>query len=300
MTYQPRRPPVRHSIELRSLPFSLYEWPAESDPPAATLVMLHGWLDSGETFQFLADHFDARYRLLALDQRGFGRSGWARAGYWFPDYLADVDALLERFVPDQAIALLGHSMGGNVASLYAGVRPQRVRHLLNLEGFGLAPTQASQSVAHYRKWLDQLQTTQTFPTYPSWAAFTEVLLKRNSRLAPDYAEFIAHAWGQLQEDGRVGLRADPAHRRVNPVLYRIQEAQACWQAITADVLFIIGKESDLVQQVGFPDINAQIERYFPKARVDYLADTGHMMQHERPGDVAASIAHFLQESAPRK
>ena len=298
MTYHPRRPPLRHSVELRSAQFNLYEWPAESQTPAATLLMLHGWLDSAETFQFLADHFPSRYRLLALDQRGFGRSGWASGGYWFPDYLADVDALLDRFVPDGAISLLGHSMGGNVASLYAGTRPERVRHLLNLEGFGLAPTESSQAPRHYRKWLDQLRTTQTFPTYASWQAFIEVLLKRNPRLNPDHAEFIAHAWGRLQEDGRVGLRADPAHRRVNPVLYRLEEAQACWRAITADVLFIIGRESDLVERVvGLPKIEAQIESNFPAASVRYLSDTGHMMHHERPAEVAALIGDFLQEKS---
>src|SRR5580658_808948 len=108
--------------------------PSESVSP---VVLLHGWLDCGETFQFLVDALERDWPLAALDWRGFGRSGWAGDGYWFPDYLADLDGLLALLSPSRPARLVGHSMGGNVASLYAGVRPERVRSVVNLEGFWL-------------------------------------------------------------------------------------------------------------------------------------------------------------------
>ena len=80
-----------------------------------------------ETFQFLVDCFSADRTCIAIDMRGFGRTQRPDDGYWFPDYLADVDALLDQLAPDAPVDLIGHSMGGNIAMLYAGARPNRVR-----------------------------------------------------------------------------------------------------------------------------------------------------------------------------
>src|SRR5262245_53533940 len=117
--YQPRRACCQHSVVLRGLRFQLYEWQG-SHPP---LILLHGWGDSGATYQFLVDHLQCERKCLAVDLRGFGRTQWPQEGYWFPDYLADLDALLEQVSPNEAVDLVGHSMGGNIAMLYAGIRP---------------------------------------------------------------------------------------------------------------------------------------------------------------------------------
>ena len=90
------------------------------------LVLVHGWGDTGETYQFLVDRCRRR-TCVAIDMRGFGRTQRPDDGYWFPDYLADLDALLDVLAPDAPVDLVGHSMGGNIALLYAGVRPHRVR-----------------------------------------------------------------------------------------------------------------------------------------------------------------------------
>ena len=113
---------------------------ASADRP--TLVMLHGWMDVGASFQFVVDALagiDGFERAIAApDWRGFGLTeGPPVDSYWFPDYLGDLDALLDALSPHIPVDLAGHSMGGNAAMIYAGVRPQRVRRLVNLEGFGM-------------------------------------------------------------------------------------------------------------------------------------------------------------------
>ena len=80
---------------LRGLDYHLTRWPG--DEPAATFL-LHGHGDCGATFQFMAEHMPARMTLVAPDWRGFGRTSWAPGGYWFPDYYADLDELLDQLV----------------------------------------------------------------------------------------------------------------------------------------------------------------------------------------------------------
>ena len=73
----------------------LRRWGPAPSAMRRPVVLLHGCQDTGDTFQFLVDEFERDWPLAALDWRGFGRSDWAPDGYWFPEYLADLDALLE-------------------------------------------------------------------------------------------------------------------------------------------------------------------------------------------------------------
>src|SRR5262249_52400495 len=150
---------------------------------------------------------------------GFGGTEWAAGGYWYPDYLADLEALLDLLVPKAPARVIGHSMGANAALLYAGVRPQRLRWLVNLEGVGLGRTQPDAAPARYALWLDELKQPLKEGHYASARQLADVLVKRNPRLPPDRALFIARAWTRDAQAG-VRLAFDPRHRFVNPVLYR--------------------------------------------------------------------------------
>ena len=104
---------------------------------APTFFFLHGWGDVGASFQFAVDALQGNWRIIAPDWRGFGQSQWNEGPYVFADYIADLDALLTHYSPVQPVQIAGHSLGGIVASLYAGIRPERVSRFANLEGFGL-------------------------------------------------------------------------------------------------------------------------------------------------------------------
>src|SRR5690606_18461917 len=145
------KPSRSEFVSVRGLRYHVREWGHAASRP---LWLLHGWMDVSASFQFLVDELAGDYRVLAPDWRGFGLTQWASEGYWFPDYLGDLDALLRHFTPDAAVDIVGHSMGGNVASLFAGVRTARVRRLALLEGFGLPGTAAAAAPARYEKWLD--------------------------------------------------------------------------------------------------------------------------------------------------
>jgi pimeloyl-ACP methyl ester carboxylesterase len=251
-------------------------------------------MDTAASFQFVVDCMGDHSSCVALDWRGFGRSDWDPNGYWFPNYLADLDELLDIVSPAQPARLVGHSMGGNVASLYAGVRPERVERLVNVEGFGLPRISADRAPERYREWLEQLRGTPEFSTYVSFEQLADSLMRRNSRLDPDRAQFIARGWGVERGLGQVRLRADPRHKLVNPVLYRRDEAEACWRRVSAPVLFLVGEHSELRSRLGPDGTDAHLREVFRDLRIETIAGAGHMLHHERPEEVARLIEEFLQ------
>src|SRR4029450_10948545 len=115
--------------------------------------------------QFLVDALAGDWYAIAPDLRGFGRSDWQPQGYWFADYVADLARPVEAFPPGENVNLIGHSLGGNVVMFYAGVRPQRVRSLVSLEGFGI-PAEAPQAApGKMQRWLDALTAPPGFKPY---------------------------------------------------------------------------------------------------------------------------------------
>ena len=129
--YQVKRPSRSLFIPIRHLQYHVRLW-GEATPGVPPLVMVHGWMDVAASYQFVVDAFAEAFaagrQIIAPDWRGYGQTSLPGTdNYWFPDYLADLDALLDHFSPDQPVDLVGHSMGGNVVMLYAGARPARIR-----------------------------------------------------------------------------------------------------------------------------------------------------------------------------
>ncbi len=271
----------------------LMRWGPEPFKSAPPIVLLHGWLDTGETFQFLVDAMRRERSLVALDWRGFGRSEWPQHGYWFPDYLGDLDDLLQQISPAAPAALIGHSMGGNIACLYAGIRPERVRCVVNLEGFGLPRTSPSQAPARTRKWLQQLQAPVVRKNYPSFEDLAGIIRFRYPRFSAAQAAFVAAAWGTLGADGRVQLAGDPRHQWVNPVLYKREDAEACWRELRAPLLMLVGEESDHLAKLGVDGTEAAFRAIFPHIEIARVAGAGHMLHIERPDLAVPLIESFL-------
>jgi pimeloyl-ACP methyl ester carboxylesterase len=291
MIYRARRQPTLATLAIRDLQFQIYRWPGENPAP---LVLAHGWGDTGETFQFLVDELSERHTIVAFDARGFGRTQWPQDGYWFPDYLADLDALLDSISPGAPVDLLGHSMGGNVAMMYSGIRSQRVRRLINLEGYGLQHTAADQAPVRYREWLDEIKEGTHFASYIDYEQLAKVLARRNPRTSAERLEFIARSWACEGADGRIELRSDPRHKRVNPVLYQRDQAEACWREIIAPVLFVVGALSDVAKRLNDAATAEQFSKQFRDLTLKTLGDAGHMMHHERPAELAELIEQFLR------
>jgi pimeloyl-ACP methyl ester carboxylesterase len=280
---------------IRGLRYHVRIW---GDPAAPRLFLLHGWMDVSASFQFLVDEFAREWCAIAPDWRGFGLSAWAHEGYWFPDYYADLEALLRLFEPDEPVRLVGHSMGGVIGSVYAGIRPDRVARLVSLEGLGLARHSPAEAPARYAQWLAQLADPPRFRPYRSYEEVAARLRKRNPRLSPEQAAFLARHWAKQIDTGEVVLTSDPRHKTVNPYLFRIEEAIACWRRITAPVLLVSGRDSGMLTRMkDSPEQLAERTGAFRNRREIELPDAGHMMHHDQPGRLARIIEQFLAGQA---
>ena len=290
MTYTPLRQPRHEQLNVRGLKHRLTWW---GDPSNTPIVLLHGFQDCGDTWQFLVDCLPETWSCVAPDWRGFGGTDWAPGGYWFPDYLADLEALLDSVAPAGPARIIAHSMGANIAMLYGGVRTTRLHWLVNLEGIGLPRTRPEAAPAHFAVWLDQLKASVNEGRYRSTQQLAEALMKRNPRLSSDRAQFIARAWTRPDGDG-VRLAFDPQHRFVNPVLYRREEAEACWSRIEIPILLLAGEISGHRERRVSDFGDEHVQRLFRSVRLVTLPGVGHMMHHEDPQAVATSIIDFVQ------
>jgi pimeloyl-ACP methyl ester carboxylesterase len=241
----------------------------------------------------MVDALRRDWPLAALDWRGFGRSEWPQQGYWFPDYLGDLDALLDVLSPGAPARLVGHSMGGNIACSYAGIRPERVRCVINLEGFGLARTSSAQAPGRMRQWLDQLRTPAARKDYASFEELAAIVRFRYPRFSAAQAVFVAQVWGQLDGTGRVRLAGDPRHHWVNPILYKREDTEACWHELRAPLLMLVGEESDHMERLGADGTAAAFRAIFPHIEIARVAGAGHMLHIEKPELVAPLVESFL-------
>ncbi|MEN9888385.1 MAG: 4,5:9,10-diseco-3-hydroxy-5,9, 17-trioxoandrosta(10),2-diene-4-oate hydrolase [Pseudomonadota bacterium] len=291
-------------VSVRHCRYHLRQW-GSSDPKAPLLLLAHGWMDVGASWQFMVDQLDAGWlqarRVVALDWRGYGLTEAPEVdSYWFPDYLGDLDALIGQLSPDAPIDLVGHSMGGNVVMMYAGARPARIRRLVNLEGFGMAETRPEQAPQRLGQWLDELQKhhagDNTLHSYPDAAAVAARLMKNNARLPQAQADWLAQHWARPGSDGRWRILGDAAHKIVNPYLYRVDEVLAVFRQITAPVLAVEASDDSLGQwwkgKYTLEQYHARLQAV-PQVQIARIEDAGHMLHHDQPQALARLLQDFL-------
>ncbi|OXI90948.1 alpha/beta hydrolase [Burkholderia sp. AU31652] len=288
---------VSDFVTVRGVQLHVRRW---GRPDAPTLFMLHGWMDVSASFQFVVDALAGDWQVIAPDARGFGLSDWpvARQGgghYWFHEYLADLDALVDHYAPAGEVNLVGHSMGANVVCLYAGARPERVRRVVDLEGFGLAPARAEQAPRRLRGWLDELREPPVLRPYASLDDVAARLIKTNPRLDPRRAAFLAAHWSKRGDDSQYHLLADPAHKMPGPQLYRLDEVMATWAQVRAKVLHVEAVNSPTLAHIAgdipLPEFKARFNA-FRDWREKLVEDAGHMVHHDQPEQIAALIEAF--------
>lgn len=285
------RPFRTEFITLREGRYHVHIW-GEDDAP--TIIFLHGWGDTGVSFQFVVDALRGNWRVVAPDWRGFGLSQWNAGAYWFPDYIADLDALLDVYSPNQPAQVAGHSMGGIVASLYAGIRPHRVSRFANLEGFALWVSAPGETPVRFEKWLKQIRDNDSaFRVYSRREEFAARLCADNPRLTAERAAFLAEHSALAVDNGFV-FAADPRHRWISPVLYPLEEAKACWRRATARTLWVAGRNSPIMKQFAdHPDDYRERMACFADVREILIDHCGHNAHHDQPEELARLLDEFF-------
>lgn len=278
-------------LDIRGLRYNVRHWGA-ADAPA--VLFLHGWMDSSATFQFVVDALAREWHVIAPDWRGYGETEWLGRAYWFPDYYADLDALLAHYAPQGPARIVGHSMGASIAGTYAGARPQRVGQLVMMDFLGLPPSTPQDAPGRLAQWLDDLGGAPALRRYPDHDALARRLAGANPRLPATRAAFLARNVSRILPDGQVTMACDPWHRVPAPVRYQTEDVLACWAKITAPVLMMIADHGYVMER--FRDDPAELDRRlgcFANLQRADVTDSGHNLQHDQPERVAAAIESFL-------
>lgn len=278
-------------IRVRDLRYHVRRW---GDPQAPQLFLLHGWLDVSATWQHVVEGLLSRWQVLCPDWRGFGHSQWPEDGYWFPDYVGDLEVIADHYSPGAPILLVGHSMGAQVASLYAGLRPARVAKLACLDGLFLPEMDAKLAPRRFRAWLDELKDLPKQKTYDSFEALAVRVKKQHPELTEERARFVAKCWGREDGHGRISLCADPKHRLSGPGLYRAEEAVAIWREVSAPTLFVDGEKSPFGKAISAEETQRR-RAAFRVSRQVLIPGGTHMLHFSAPEATAKAIADFLAD-----
>lgn len=307
--YQVKRPSRTVRVPVRNLQYNVRCW-GQAAPGIPPLVMVHGWMDVAASFQFVVDALSETFLqgrlVIAPDWRGYGDTdGGGADNYWFPDYIADLEFLLDHFSPDGPVDLVGHSMGGNVVMCYAGIRPERVRRLVNLEGFGGPSTEPAQASSRYGQWLNQLKKHQrgemALQAYDSVDGVVRRLARTNPRLARDAvgrakADWLALHWSRQNTQGRWEILGDPAHKIINAQLLRVDELLEIYRCISMPLLAVEAEDDAMWKWWKGSFTREEYHerlRAVPNHRIAVISDAAHMLHHDQPQQLAELLEPFL-------
>jgi pimeloyl-ACP methyl ester carboxylesterase len=281
-------------VTVRGLRYHCRTW---GSPAAQPLFMLHGFQDVSASWQFTVDALQQSWFVIAPDWRGYGLTEWtSESSYWFPDYFADLDCLLDHYSPEFPVRLVAHSMGGNICSMYAGIAPERVSRFVNIEGIGMGTRRQDPAPRRFAKWIAEAREGGAQRPYESFDDFADRMQAENPRLTNERARFLAENWGKEESDGTVVRRADPKHTLPNPLPISTEDMLACWRQISAQVLWVEGAKSSLAGRIARDPEGYEARREaIQDLQVVRVEDAGHNVHHDQPEELARVIEEFMRQ-----
>lgn len=270
------------------------------NPEGEPVLLLHGLMDTGAGFDALVAAIEKRsperYRFIAPDWRGHGATEAIHDSYWFPDYLLDLERLLDKLTgrgSANPVTLVAHSMGGQIASLYAGTRPERVARLITLDSLNVPDSDPANVPGRYRGWLDAHANPPATKVYEDLETAISRIGRRYPELSAEQTDFLARQWtAEENETGRRQMRVDPWHRVALPYAFRASEAMALWREVTAAVLCIDGGDSPARYFCDDAEMQRRRACFANVTRV-VVDGCGHMLHLQKPEAVAAEICAFV-------
>jgi pimeloyl-ACP methyl ester carboxylesterase len=286
--------PDSHKVLANGLEQHVLEWPSRGPAPGPTVLLLHGYMDAAATWQPVAPALTAQgFRVLAPDLRGYGDGARVPAGgyYHFADYVFDVADLVDQLVPaGTPLIVVGHSMGGTVANMYAGTFPERVARLVLLEGAGPPDNPHEVAPDRMRKWVEDVRAVRARPVRRM--ASREEALRRlvgnHPRVAEEVLRERLDALARELPDGGLAWKYDPLHVTRSPMPFFSAGWTAFARRITCPVLFVSGGPLGWHPE----DEEARVRAFATLQRAE-IPDAGHMMHWTEPAKLTRLLLQFF-------
>ncbi|MCU0673133.1 MAG: alpha/beta hydrolase [Myxococcota bacterium] len=261
-----------------------------------TVLLAHGFLDLAWSWRPLAERLASRgFRCVAWDWRGHGETDHVGAGgyYHFPDYVLDLEELFPQLVsdPDERVHLVGHSMGGTVATMFAGLRASKLRTLTLVEGIGPPPYPLERTPEKFEAWLDGMAKLRSKDerAMPSLDAVLDRMRVQSRKLDDALGRFLAEKSTRALDDGSYAWRFDRRHRTTAPMPFRTEIFAAFLERITVPTLYVAGEK-------GFrlPDEDARLALVKAPWTKHVIGGAGHMLHREEPDALAEAWLAFTR------
>jgi pimeloyl-ACP methyl ester carboxylesterase len=293
--------PTSHTYVSQRLRLNYLDWGNAEAPP---LVLVHGGRDHARSWDFVAERLRDRWHVIAPDLRGHGDSEWSQDGvYAMPGYICDLAELVHQ-LELAPVTLIGHSLGGNIATRYAGIFPQQVKHLVSIEGLGLSPKAMAERLTkplaeRMRLWIKaQRNLAAVAPhRYQSIDAAIARMQQAHKHLTPAQADHLTRHGVRCSENGSGDSNGnsfwtwkfDPHLHVFPPVDIPVVEVERLWANVACPTLLIYGRQS----WASNPAEDGRA-RHFANARVVMVENAGHWVHHNQTEFFIETVEAFLQ------
>jgi pimeloyl-ACP methyl ester carboxylesterase len=274
-----------HDLKLHGL-----EWSQEG----VALLLLHGFGNDAHIWDDFAPSVAPYYKTFALDHRGHGDSAWdPERRYDHDAMLADVEAVTAELGIERLV-LIGHSLGGRIATLFAGRHPERLAGFVIVD---VGPEVDARGQLRIRMDVE----SQPTPLFDSVAEYARALSLNYPAATPTALARMAEHGLRRREDGRYELKMDPTLRgafsgRESPeqaAARELEHQQASWDAlarITCPALVVRGAASDILS----PDVaDHMVDDVLPNGRLAIVARAGHSVMTDNPEGFRDAVCDFV-------
>lgn len=284
--------PASNSFISQRLRLHYVDW---GNPDAPPLILQHGGRDHCRSWDWVAEELCKDWHVIAPDLRGHGDSAWSPEGHYGMDAFVYDFAQLVHSLGHEQVTIVAHSLGGNIATRFAGLYPDRVRKLVNIEGLGPTPevqtaAMGGEGFERVRTWIeDKRKAAARLPRrYPTLEAAYTRMKEENGFLSDEQVGHLTVHGASRNEDGTWSWKFDNYLNVWSAVDIPYSEKTKLWQAITCPMLLLYGADSFASN----PEKDGRAS-HFATARVIEYANAGHWLHHDQFDRFIADVKAFL-------
>ncbi len=269
------------------------DWGNREAPP---LILQHGGMDHGRSWDPVAIELMSDWHVIVPELRGHGDSSWANDGdYTMAAYVYDFAQLIHQ-LGLAPVTIVAHSLGGNIATRYAGIYPDNVRKLVSIEGLGSSPKVLAERARktpaeRLSEWIDRKRdlSSRQPKRYKTLQDAATRMQEKNQFLTREMADHLTRYGVNQNEDGTYSWKFDNYLRAWPPSDLPQDDIERLWTAVICPTLLVYGEES----WASNPEEDGRLAK-FTNATLEMYADAGHWVHHDRFTDFVASVKRFLK------